>query len=299
MMDSHVEETVSNTRDGTDTRAKKGRKRKAKNNATALVESKKVKKWKNKQRVLVFCARGVTYRARHLMTDLRSLIPHSRADTKLDRKEDLATINEICEMKNCQKCIFFEMRKKKDVYMWVVNTPNGPSAKFLVENIHTMDELKLTGNCLLGSRPILSFDPVFGEVPYLQLLKELFSQVFSTPYYHPKSKPFVDHTFYFGFMDNRIWFRNYQIVDKGETMTEIGPRFVLNPIKVFGGAFGGVTLYENPNFITPNAHRRMMRLEASYKYKNRTDARRSLAERNAQHEDNSEDPIEDVFQTSA
>ena len=43
----------------------------------------------------------------------------------------------------------------------------------------------------------------------------------------------------------------------------------------------------------------MMKLEASYKYKNRTDARRSLAERNAQHEDNSEDPIEDVFQTNA
>eukprot|EP00731_Ephydatia_muelleri_P028982 Em0020g626a len=93
-MDSHVEDTVSNTCDGTVTGAKKGRKRKAKHDATALVESKKVKKWKNKQRVLVFCARGVTYRARHLMTDLRSLMPHSRADTKLDRKEDLATINE-------------------------------------------------------------------------------------------------------------------------------------------------------------------------------------------------------------
>ena len=26
--------------------------------------------------------------------------------------------------------------------------------------VHTMNELKLTGNCLLGSRPILSFDPV-------------------------------------------------------------------------------------------------------------------------------------------
>ena len=26
--------------------------------------------------------------------------------------------------------------------------------------VHTMDELKLTGNCLLGSRPLLSFDPV-------------------------------------------------------------------------------------------------------------------------------------------
>ena len=26
--------------------------------------------------------------------------------------------------------------------------------------VHTMDELKMTGNALLGSRPLLSFDPV-------------------------------------------------------------------------------------------------------------------------------------------
>lgn len=41
---------------------------------------------------------------------------------------------QVCEMKNCTKCIFFEMKKKKDLYMWVSNVPNGPSAKFLVEN---------------------------------------------------------------------------------------------------------------------------------------------------------------------
>ena len=41
---------------------------------------------------------------------------------------------QVCEMKNCMKCIFFEMRKKKDLYMWVSNVPSGPSAKFLVEN---------------------------------------------------------------------------------------------------------------------------------------------------------------------
>ena len=29
-----------------------------------------------------------------------------------------------------------------------------------MSTVHTMDELKLTGNCLLGSRPLLSFDPV-------------------------------------------------------------------------------------------------------------------------------------------
>ena len=33
----------------------------------------------------------------------------------------------------------------------------------------------------------------------------------------------------------------------------IGPRFVLNLIKIFEGSFGGATLYENPSYITPNA----------------------------------------------
>ena len=28
---------------------------------------------------------------------------------------------------------------------------------------------------------------------------------------------------------------------------------MLNPIKVFEGSFGGETLWENPNYITPNA----------------------------------------------
>ena len=32
----------------------------------------------------------------------------------------------------------------------------------------------------------------------------------------------------------------------------LGPRFVLNPIKVFDGSFGGETLWENSNYVTPN-----------------------------------------------
>jgi hypothetical protein len=28
---------------------------------------------------------------------------------------------------------------------------------------------------------------------------------------------------------------------------------VLNPIKVFNGSFGGETMWENPNYVTPNA----------------------------------------------
>lgn len=34
--------------------------------------------------------------------------------------------------------------------MWLSNLNDGPSAKFYIENISTMSELKLTGNCLKG-----------------------------------------------------------------------------------------------------------------------------------------------------
>uniref|UniRef100_A0A8C5RPL7 Ribosome biogenesis protein BRX1 homolog n=1 Tax=Laticauda laticaudata TaxID=8630 RepID=A0A8C5RPL7_LATLA len=122
-------------------------------------------------------SRGINFRTRHLMKDLRTLMPHSKADTKMDRKDKLFIINEVCEMKNCNKCIFFEAKKKQDLYIWLSNVPHGPSAKFLVQNIHTLAELKMTGNCLRGSRPVLSFDPVFDQKPHYALLKELFIQV--------------------------------------------------------------------------------------------------------------------------
>ena len=31
-----------------------------------------------------------------------------------------------------------------------------------------------------------------------------------------------------------------------------GPRFVLNLVRIFEGSFGGATLYENPNYMSPN-----------------------------------------------
>uniref|UniRef100_A0A673YM82 Ribosome biogenesis protein BRX1 homolog n=1 Tax=Salmo trutta TaxID=8032 RepID=A0A673YM82_SALTR len=144
-------------------------------------------KWKNKERVLVFSSRGINFRTRHLMQDLRTMMPHTKADTKMDRKDKLFVINEVCEIKNCNKCLFFEAKKKQDLYMWVANVPHGPSAKFLVQNVHTLAELKMTGNCLKGSRPLLSFDPQFDKEPHYALLKELFIQTFSTPQYHPRT----------------------------------------------------------------------------------------------------------------
>ena len=94
-----------------------------------------------------------------------------------------------------------------------------------------MDELRLTGNSLKGSRPFLSFDKAFDELPHLQLLKEMFTQVpskviafikpiasypgafqvFNTPRGHPKSQPFYDHIISMYYLDGKIWFRHYQV----------------------------------------------------------------------------------------
>ena len=52
-------------------------------------------KWTNKQRVLVFAARGITHRDRHLMTDLQDFMPHSKTESKFERKDPLYVINEV------------------------------------------------------------------------------------------------------------------------------------------------------------------------------------------------------------
>jgi hypothetical protein len=35
-------------------------------------------------------------------------------------------------------------------------------------------------------------------------------------------------------------------------LLQVGPRFVLNPIKMFSHSFAGATLYENPDYVSPN-----------------------------------------------
>lgn len=68
------------------------------------------------------------------MEDLKKLMPHHKPEAKMRRAKTLSVVNEMCEMKNCNKAILFEGRKKQDLYMWLANIPNGPSIKFLVEN---------------------------------------------------------------------------------------------------------------------------------------------------------------------
>ncbi len=118
-------------------------------------------------------------------------------------------------------------------------------------------ELKLTGNCIKGSRPLLSFDGAFNKEPHLALLHEMVVNAFATPRFHPKSKPFVDHVLSFNSYEGKVWLRNYQIVreDKEPKLVEIGPRCDLVPVKVFGDLLGGETLWSSPDYLSPARQR--------------------------------------------
>ena len=83
-----------------------------------------------------------------------------------------------------------------------------------------MEELHFTGNCLKGSRPVLSFDGAFDKQPHLRLIKELFLHTFGVPQGARKSKPFIDHVMGFSFVDGKIWVRNYQINEVEATTKE-------------------------------------------------------------------------------
>lgn len=225
--------------------------------------------WKNKQRVLVFSSRGIGSRGRHLMNDMKRLLPHSKHEVKFEKKMGMKDISEICELKSCNNCLFFEARKD-NLYMYVAKVPHGPTMKFEVLNMHTLAEIKLSGNCLHGSRPLLTFDTDFDskEKPHLRLMKEMFIQIFGTPRNHPKSKPFHDHVMSFYHEDGKVYFRHFQISPmtdddlnepERQLLTEIGPRFVLDPIRIFDGSFGGRTVYMNEAYATPTAKRVMLK----------------------------------------
>ena len=111
----------------------------------------------------------------------------------------------------------------------------------------------------------------------------------------------------------QIWVRNYQIIEQTPTtaleasqakkesglaqatsLVEIGPRFVLNPIRIFRGSFGGQTLFQNPDFVSPNTIRAMEKREKGMSYEERKHAQLNRKERKSQIVV-PEDPLGDVF----
>ena len=224
-------------------------------------------KWINKQRLLVVASRGVSHQERYLVNDILGLLPHAKKECKIEKNTAREELNDVCFNHSCKNAMYFEHRKR-ELVMWLFRSPEGPCAKFQIRNIHTLNEIKLNGNCLKYSRPLLSFDKSFDEKPHLKLLKEMFHHAFNNPKNHPKTKPFYDHVISFYNVNNQIFLRNYQMVNElkdkfcdGDDvdklqLIEIGPRFSMNLMRIFDGPLGGATLYQNPLYISPALTRR-------------------------------------------
>ena len=209
----------------------------------------KNKNWINKTRILIVASRGVSHQERHLVNDLINLIPNSKKECKIERDIASEELNNICYMHSCKFCIYFEHRKR-ELVMWIFRSPNGPLAKFSVMNIHALNEIKLIGNCIKYSRPLLSFDKSFEDEEHMKLLKEMFIQCFNSPRGHPKTRPFYDHQICFYNINNQIFIRVYQILNEIKEkftnqdqeskmqLLEIGPRFSLKLIRIFADYLG-------------------------------------------------------------
>jgi len=146
----------------------------------------------------------------------------------------------------------------------------------------------------------LSFDKTFDGQAHTRVIKELLTHTFGVPQTSRKIKPFVDHVVGFTIADGKIWIRCYQIseteaskqkpadqenaepsitapkaVGKGDTnisLVEIGPRFVLTPIVILEGSFGGPVIYENKEFVSPNQIRSDLRRAKAGRYNSRAEA---------------------------
>jgi ribosome biogenesis protein BRX1 len=113
--------------------------------------------------------------------------------------------------------------------------------------------------------------------------------------------------------DEQIWVRNYQILEQqaanaleahkakktsgqavATSLIEIGPRFVLSPIRIFRGSFGGQTLYQNQAFISPNEVRAEQRRDKGQTYDDRKKSQKKRKERLEQIMV-PEDPLASVF----
>jgi ribosome biogenesis protein BRX1 len=82
--------------------------------------------------------------------------------------------------------------------------------------------------------------------------------------------------------------------EESTSLVEIGPRFVLDPISIFRGSFGGQTLFQNPNFISPNEIRVMHYKQKSNAYVERKESQKKRKTRRDEHA-LPEDPLAKVF----
>lgn len=125
-------------------------------------KTKNTRKWVNRQRTLVLSSRRVNKFMRLFLKDIQRLLVHSKKEAKLEKNDVKMQLEELCMVHSCQNLIYLE-QQRQNVYLWFSKAPKGPTVKFKLHNIHCTTDIKMQGNCLQGSRAIVSFDGRFDQ----------------------------------------------------------------------------------------------------------------------------------------
>jgi ribosome biogenesis protein BRX1 len=213
---------------------------------------------RNRKDTLLVCAtRGLKVQHRHLLRDLQRLLPHGRPSAKLGTNDGLTAAATLCEDADADSALLLDARDPHRLFMWAAGCPDGPSAMFRVHNVHTVAELQFEARRCAGVRNLLAFDKGFGASAELRVLRALLTRVFAVPRAAVAEQAAgvrrIKHTLTFSLVDGRIWVRCFRIEEEsrpglGLDVAEIGPRFVLQPVRIIAGGFGGA-------IIATSAHR--------------------------------------------
>ncbi|OAX84026.1 hypothetical protein ACJ72_01602 [Emergomyces africanus] len=231
----------------------------------------------------------------------------SKLDTKKKTAGYNFLLNSLADLHSCNVIFFLEAKKRgQDLYLWLSRPPNGPTIKFSVSSLHTMGEMGtgFAGNCLKGGRGVVVFDKTFDEAAVMRTGNEFRGLCTKTWSAGDETVCRSDHwSIWCGWedMDSGFEIRESEggaavantkpkdgEVEDGDaekpkpkpkrsnkggapdiTLVEIGPRFVLTPIVILEGSFGGPVIYENKEFVSPNQVRREIRLRKASRFATR------------------------------
>ena len=198
-------------------------------------------------KTLLLSSRGTTSQERHFLKELKHLLPRSQQSGKIDRSKNPGIVSDLLTSTQCSSFIYFE-KKAKLSYLWLGLYP-GPGVKFLLQNLRTSEELKFDGNCSKACKYCLSFDSSFNESDLMKVLKEIITQVFSIENCKCPAGDTVDRVLAFTYAEGRIFFRNYSVTGNDlKGFDEIGPRFVLTPLKVMVDGMAGTQVFRNGKY---------------------------------------------------
>ena len=66
------------------------------------------REWKNRQRTLVVSSRGLTGKMSQLVHDICEMVPNTKRESRVNRKEAVQVIDDIAYERSCNNCMFFE-----------------------------------------------------------------------------------------------------------------------------------------------------------------------------------------------